>query len=87
MPSSQESGPVGFKLKFADGLAFAVLGVGGDAPAYTKAVALCRFRDEADGLGRLAKGDGQDAGGQGIQRPGVAGRRQQLGGGTQGPLV
>ena len=54
-------------------LALAVEGCSGLAPGQGEAISLVGVDHEADGLGRLAQGDGQDAGGQGIEGAGVTG--------------
>ena len=56
-----------------DDLALPVHAVGRDAPIDREAIDLLRLHHHRHGLGRLAQGNGQDAAGQGIQRPGVTG--------------
>jgi len=53
--------------------ALGVVGVALLAPAHGEAVALAAVHDEGDGLGGLAKSNGQGAGGQRIEGAGVAG--------------
>ena len=56
----------------AHDLALGVVGVGLGAPAHREAVGLGAVDHERHGLGRLAEGDRQDAGGQRIERAGMA---------------
>ncbi len=59
-------------VRFSRDHALAVEAGGGLAPGDGEAIGLVRLHQERDGLGRLAKRDGQDASGQRIQGPGVA---------------
>ena len=64
---------VGADIRTAGDLALAVEAVGRNPPVDGEAIDLLRLHHEGDGLGRLAEGDGQDAGGQRIKRAGVPG--------------
>ena len=55
-------------------LPFGVVGVALFAPAHGEAVGLAAVHDERNGLGRLAERDRQAAGGERIERAGMAGR-------------
>ena len=53
--------------------ALGVVGIALFAPAHGKAVELAAVHDERNGLGRFAERDRQRAGGERIERAGVAG--------------
>ena len=60
-------------IRTAGDLTLAVEAVGRNPPVDGEAIDLLRLHHEGDGLGRLAEGDGQDAGGQRVERAGMAG--------------
>lgn len=62
---------IGPDVRAAGDLALAVEAVGRDPPVDGEAIDLLRLHHEGDGLGRLAEGDGQDAGGQRVEGAGV----------------
>ena len=64
---------VGPQIGLRDGPALGVVGVGLDAPSDGEAIGLHAVLHDRHGLGRLAEGDGQHAGGERIERAGVAG--------------
>ena len=64
---------IGPDVGTAGDLALAVEAVGRNPPVDGEAIDLLRLHHEGDGLGRLAQGDGQDAGGQRIERARVTG--------------
>src|SRR5262245_30607848 len=65
-------GPRGSGIARRHDSAFGIVGVGGGAEAQRETVLLVAFHSEGHRLGRLAEGDGQDAGGERVERAGVA---------------
>ena len=61
------------QLRGRDDLALGVVGVGLDAPGTVKLIDLPPVHHEGNGLGRLAERDRQEAGGQRVERAGMAG--------------